>query len=261
GFKNTTVPRTLYNYFYYRLLLTYSDYFPVASKSAELQDDIDFLEMMEYKKPQIGRPKFTESRRTRLAKIAKAKQGKDLDETAMACIDDTVNYFDDASTRVLVDQIYPTQANKDFIKTNVGNLAQTIMIGMQSMIDGLNWMTPQTKAGAYAKISQLTRNIAYPDYVVDDTKLTAHYSDLDNFINETNYYNILSSLQKFTVHNSLMNLLKTTGTDRHDFNGPAGIVNAWYQPEQNSITFPAGILRMPFYDPDWPKSVVLGAMG
>ncbi|PAV84794.1 hypothetical protein WR25_17794 [Diploscapter pachys] len=49
--------------------------------------------------------------------------------------------------------------------------------------------------------------------------------------------------------------------DRTGFNGPPGTTNAWYQPELNSITFPAAILRSPFYDPNWPNSAIFGAMG
>lgn len=38
-------------------------------------------------------------------------------------------------------------------------------------------------------------------------------------------------------------------------------VNAYYTPTKNQIVFPAGILQLPFYDGDNPKSVNYGAMG
>ncbi|KAK5979500.1 neprilysin [Trichostrongylus colubriformis] len=50
-------------------------------------------------------------------------------------------------------------------------------------------------------------------------------------------------------------------TNRIDFLGPPGTTNAWYQPELNSITFPAAILHRPFYDPTWPTAVNFGGLG
>ncbi|KAE9547536.1 hypothetical protein FO519_009254 [Halicephalobus sp. NKZ332] len=258
SFNGAVKPRTFYNYLYYRLLFANSDYFPQSS--SKRYTPVDIVTNYEYKKQVLGKPKFTESKKSRLERMRKF-ENRDLDEISMDCIDDTLSYFTDASTRIMVDQVYPTPDSRNTIKTNVDKLADSIMIGMQSMIDGLNWMTPDTKKGAYDKIAKLTRNVAYPDYVTNDTALTNYYTELTDFDSTTDYYTVLGYLSRFMTQTSLEMLLKTTGTDRHDFNGPAGIVNAWYQPEENSITFPAGILRMPFYDPDWPKSVVFGAMG
>uniref|UniRef100_A0A0K0D0K2 Peptidase_M13 domain-containing protein n=1 Tax=Angiostrongylus cantonensis TaxID=6313 RepID=A0A0K0D0K2_ANGCA len=55
--------------------------------------------------------------------------------------------------------------------------------------------------------------------------------------------------------------LTAAATDRHDFLGQPGTVNAWYQPELNSITFPAGILQPPYFHPKWPASINYGGMG
>merc|ERR1712126_270984 len=39
------------------------------------------------------------------------------------------------------------------------------------------------------------------------------------------------------------------------------IVNAWYSPNHNTITFPAGILQAPFFKGGWPRYLNYGAMG
>ncbi|CAJ0937758.1 unnamed protein product, partial [Mesorhabditis belari] len=74
------------------------------------------------------------------------------------------------------------------------------------------------------------------------------------------YYTILDKLTVFNLWTQY-NQLTATSTDRTDFLGQPGIVNAWYQPELNSITFPAGILRPPFFHPEWPASLNYGGMG
>lgn len=52
-----------------------------------------------------------------------------------------------------------------------------------------------------------------------------------------------------------------TEVDRQEwFTGPA-VVNAFYSPSRNSITFPAGILQPPFYDPGQPTSMNYGGIG
>lgn len=43
------------------------------------------------------------------------------------------------------------------------------------MLDQLNWMTSATKKGAYNKIDNLVKNIAYPDWITDDANFTAYH--------------------------------------------------------------------------------------
>ncbi|KAH7675926.1 zinc metallopeptidase 2 MEP2, partial [Aphelenchoides avenae] len=65
----------------------------------------------------------------------------------------------------------------------------------------------------------------------------------------------------FSARGSYKKLNPAVKVDRNDFLGPPTTTNAWYQPELNSITFPEGILNKPYFDPDWPSSINLGAMG
>ncbi|MFH4979959.1 hypothetical protein AB6A40_006668 [Gnathostoma spinigerum] len=48
--------------------------------------------------------------------------------------------------------------------------------------------------------------------------------------------------------------------NRANFGGPAGTMNAWYMSEMNPVTFPAGILRQPFFDENWPTSMNYGGL-
>ena len=141
------------------------------------------------------------------------------------------------------------------------------------MIDQLNWMTPFTKKGAYNKIEQLVKNIAYPDFITDDAQLTAYHATL-NILDGDDYFTVYQKAVTFNLYQQWELLSINGSATRTDFNGPPGTTNAWYQPELNrfesfipilrvyhSITFPAAILRQPFYDVNWPASVNFGAMG
>ena len=81
-----------------------------------------------------------------------------------------------------------------------------------------------------------------------------------NFKQTDDYITMYFNAQDFNLYAQWDQLVQGPA-DRTGFNGPPGVTNAWYQPELNSITFPAGILKKPFYDFNWPASVNFGAMG
>uniref|UniRef100_A0A7E4UZ13 Neprilysin n=1 Tax=Panagrellus redivivus TaxID=6233 RepID=A0A7E4UZ13_PANRE len=177
------------------------------------------------------------------------------------CVDATIETLQYANARIFIDALYPTPEARELVRSAVSQVVEGILIGMQSMIDQLWWMSASSKKGAYEKIQNLVRNIAYPDFVLDDGQLSDYYEKLGNFSATDNYYDILNEISAFNTIIALDVLLLTNGTNRKDWNGPPGIVNAWYQPELNSISFPAAILQQPFFDAGWPASVNYGAMG
>uniref|UniRef100_A0A914CUU7 Uncharacterized protein n=1 Tax=Acrobeloides nanus TaxID=290746 RepID=A0A914CUU7_9BILA len=131
------------------------------------------------------------------------------------------------------------------------------------MVDQISWMSQKSKQGAYYKIDNLVKNIAYPDFIYDDNALNQYYSALKFSTSGTtvqDYVTLLNDLTRFSYWTSY-NYTTFKDIKRDDFNGPPGVVNAWYQPELNSITFPAAILQAPFFDPGWPASINFGAMG
>ncbi|CEF59626.1 Phosphate-regulating neutral endopeptidase [Strongyloides ratti] len=210
-------------------------------------------------KPIIGRPKIVTLRS--MNNFMKRQNIDDVTQIQVNCASLTVSSMQFANARVFIDELYPTKEAKAAIKDHVGKVANSILIGFRSMIDGLSWMQTFSKKSAYDKIDNLVKNIAYPEFVIDDTQLNNYYNTLifDPSINDLNAYMIVINL--FNTQTQLDYLLYTNGTHRTDFNGPPGIVNAWYQPELNSITFPAAILQRPFYDPEYPAAINFGSMG
>jgi predicted metalloendopeptidase len=252
GFNGQVTATTFANYMYYRILDANIGLFP-AENSIESDE---FLDLYKMKRPTFGRPRFEKN-------FKQTKKFGDVDiDTKLACVDDTINYLQYANARIFIDVIYPTPQSRLRIKTSVGHVVDSILVGMQSMIDQLSWMSADSKKGAYSKIQNLIRNIAYPEWITDNGNLTKYYSGIPNqFMSRTDYLTMLNDLNIFNAQLYFDQLRRTRGTDRTDWNGPPGIVNAWYQPELNSISFPAAILRQPFFDPDWPASVNFGSMG
>lgn len=128
------------------------------------------------------------------------------------------------------------------------------------MIDQIFWMSYASKKGAYDKIDHLIKNIAYPDWIMNNTEIIDYYKALNLSVSETDYFNVNEAIIQFNLWLKWSYLNRKTQW-RTDFLSPPGIVNAWYQPELNSITFPTGILQSPFFDPDYPASVNFGAIG
>uniref|UniRef100_A0A914Z0G5 Uncharacterized protein n=1 Tax=Panagrolaimus superbus TaxID=310955 RepID=A0A914Z0G5_9BILA len=254
GFNGSIDASNFASYMYYRLLDSYSYLYPSIFK---IEAD-EFLDSYKLKRPVLGRPRFEKNLRHKVSKLAKT----DFQDIQLDCVADTINYFQYANARIFIDVIYPTEADRIRIKKTVGHIAESILVGMQSMIDQLSWMSRKSKLGAYSKIKNLVRNIAYPEWITDNGNLTRYYRNIDKyFLNTTDYLTMMDMMNVFNVRLAFDQLRRQNGTDRKEWNGPPGIVNAWYQPELNSISFPAGILRQPYFDPDWPASMNYGAMG
>uniref|UniRef100_A0A914VGC4 Peptidase family M13 n=1 Tax=Plectus sambesii TaxID=2011161 RepID=A0A914VGC4_9BILA len=185
-------------------------------------------------------------------------ENKDLTSAQMECTQETLNSLSYTNARFFVDALYPDKGVN--IRQAAGGLISGILSGFQSMLDQLPWMDDASKLSAYGKITSLVKNIAFPDFILDDAQLTAYYANL-NIQQTDSYVTMLNKLSVFNMATQFGYLARTSGSDRTDFNGAPGIVNAWYQPELNSITFPAGILQPPFYHPQFPASVNFGGLG
>src|SRR3569623_2030226 len=102
---------------------------------------------------------------------------------------------------------------------------------MRSMIDQISWMSQKSKQGAYYKIDNLVKNIAYPDFIYDDNALDQYYSALKFSTSGTtvqDYVTLLNDLTRFSYWSSY-NYTTFKDIKRDDFNGPPGVVYDWYQ--------------------------------
>jgi putative endopeptidase len=117
-------------------------------------------------------------------------------------------------------------------------------------IDGLTWMSTETKKQAHLKLAAINNKIGYPDKWRDYGKLTVVRGDLlGNFLraNEFESRRDINKIEK--------------PVDRNEWGMTPPTVNAYYNPSLNEIVFPAGILQPPFFDRNMDDAINFGGIG
>ncbi len=117
-------------------------------------------------------------------------------------------------------------------------------------ITGLNWMQDATKEQAKVKLHAITDNIGYPNHWRD-------YSSVK--ITRDSYLNNVHEATRFEFHRQLNKISKPV--DRTEWTMTPPTINAYYQPQLNSINFPAGILQPPYFDPNLDDPANYGGVG
>jgi endothelin-converting enzyme/putative endopeptidase len=130
------------------------------------------------------------------------------------------------------------------------SMVQAIEKAMGEDLQMLSWMTPETKKAAAVKLAGISNKIGYPDTWRD-------YSKLD--IIRGDFFTDLQRADNFERHRQLNKIGKPT--DKLEWGMSPPTVNAYYNPTQNNINFPAGILQPPFYDNKMDDAVNFGGIG
>jgi endothelin-converting enzyme/putative endopeptidase len=117
-------------------------------------------------------------------------------------------------------------------------------------IQSLTWMSAETKTEALKKLKGVTNKIGYPDKWRD-------YSKLD--IVKGDYLGNMYRANQFDTKRDRNKIGKPV--DRTEWEMTPPTVNAYYDPTQNNINFPAGILQPPFYSNKADDAVNYGGIG
>jgi putative endopeptidase len=117
-------------------------------------------------------------------------------------------------------------------------------------LEKVAWMTGGTRAKALAKFDLFTQKIGYPDKFRD-------YSTVD--IRPDDY---LGNVRRAAIFETRRQIARVGGpVDKTEWGMTPPTVNAYYNPSQNEIVFPAGILQPPFFDAEMDDAVNYGAIG
>lgn len=135
-------------------------------------------------------------------------------------------------------------------KQKMVDLIGNLKIAFAQRIDQLDWMSPETKIKAKHKLDSFMVKVGYPDKWKDYSTLQV---DRGSFV-----LNVFRSAE-FEANRNVAKANKPV--DRTEWGMSPQTINAYYNPTNNEIVFPAAILQPPFFDPKADNAVNYGGIG
>ena len=161
------------------------------------------------------------------------------------CVEDVDRDLGEALGKAYVDRAFGPDA-----KARMLSLVHALQASFGSDIQQLDWMTPATKQEALLKLHKIEDKIGYPDHWRDYSALKIVRGDaLGNAYRSSN----------FELNRQLAKIGKPV--DRGEWGMTPPTVDAYYDPQLNTINFPAGILQPPYFDKQMDDAVNFGATG
>ena len=175
--------------------------------------------------------------------LSGAKTQRPADERALATVNGTVG---EALGKLYVDEMFPPEA-KEKAEKMIANVIQAYI----NRIMNLEWMSLDTKEKAIEKLENFTVKIGYPDKWED-------YS-LMKVSSEKGYYENIVAVTNWSFKKNLSEINEPV--DKTKWGMSPQTVNAYFNPFNNEIVFPAAILQPPFYDYKADDAVNYGGIG
>jgi putative endopeptidase len=155
------------------------------------------------------------------------------------------NVLGEALGQLFVEKYFPEDSKK-----KVNAMVDNLIAAYRERINGLDWMSAETKVMAQKKLNTIIKKLGFPDKWRDYSKLNvAKNSHLENYINAYTY----------ELNRNFDKLSKPV--DKMEWFMSPPTVNAYYNPTTNEITFPAGIMQPPFFFADADNAVNYAAIG
>lgn len=164
--------------------------------------------------------------------------------------DERMSGMVDGSIGELLGQLYVAKYFTPAAKQYMVNLVNNLKGVLGDRIKRLDWMSEATKEHALKKLNAFTVKIGYPDK-------WQTYAGL--VIDRHDYYGNLKRIAKWRYNYNISQYGKPVDKKRWGMTPPT--VNAYYNPVNNEIVFPAGILQFPFFDFKADDAVNYGGIG
>ena len=147
-------------------------------------------------------------------------------------------------------QVYVQRYFPPADKERAVTLTVAIEQAMEKDIDALDWMSPATKVKAREKLHGVMNKVGYPDKWRD-------YSSL-NIVRDDPVGNLMR-VHQFNEARDLAKIGKPV--DKAEWYMTPPTVNAYYDPQQNNVNFPAGYFQPPFFSDKEDDAANFGDMG
>jgi putative endopeptidase len=151
----------------------------------------------------------------------------------------------EALGQLYIEKYFPPEA-----KAKANQIVLNLREAYRLRIEKLDWMSEETKKEAFVKLEKLVQKIGYPDKWRD-------YSALE--IKKDAYVLNIIRANIFEFNRNIKKIGKPV--DKTEWGMSPPTVNAYFNPLNNEIVFPAGILQPPYFDPKADDAVNYGAMG
>ncbi len=175
-----------------------------------------------------------------------AKEQRPRDERALASVNGSIG---EAIGKLYIDKKFPPEAKK-----KAQEMIDNVRSGFEKRINGLTWMSESTKKKALEKLNKLTVKIAYPDKWKDYSAL-----QVKGIREGGSYFENAINVAKWNYEENIAKLGKPV--DRTEWGMSPQTVNAYFNPVNNEIVFPAAILQPPFYNYTADEAVNYGGIG
>ncbi|MGA2543047.1 MAG: M13 family metallopeptidase [Verrucomicrobiota bacterium] len=155
------------------------------------------------------------------------------------------SHIGEALGRLYVEKNFPPEA-----RARMNDLVENLKAVFLDHLQKVPWMSPATRAKAQEKFERFTQKIGCPAKFRDYSSVKLLPDDLIGNIRRSASFE--SGRQRARVGKRV---------DKAEWHMTPQTVNAYFNPEQNEIVFPAGILQPPFFDPAMDDGVNYGAIG
>jgi predicted metalloendopeptidase len=174
--------------------------------------------------------------------LSGAKVNRPLEKRAIAEVNRDLG---EVVGKVYVQNYFPAERKKQ-----VEEMVHNFLLAYKERIETLDWMSPETKKQAQAKLAKISVKVGYPDKWRDYSSLAVKRDDLVGNVMRAREFG----------HNYGVNKLGKP-VDRAEWHMTPQTVNAYYSPEMNEVVFPAARLQSPLYDADAEPAINYGAVG
>jgi predicted metalloendopeptidase len=161
------------------------------------------------------------------------------------CVNAVDRDLSDVLGQAYVEKYFPPEAKRRMLL-----LVENLREAMRDEIEQVAWMTPATKKNAVTKLNALKVNVGYPDRWRDYSALA---------VSRNTYFENVRSAWTAGQRYEIAKIGKPV--DRSDWSMTPPTVNANSNASRVEITFPAGILQPPFFDPKADDAVNYGGIG
>lgn len=170
---------------------------------------------------------------------------KELRARWKRCVALTDGDLGEALGQVYVEKHFPPEARERTLK-----MVNALEDALRRDIQGLDWMSDATKKQALVKLQAIQNKIGYPSKWRDYSTLKIARGDALGNSLRANEYEVRRELNKIGKP-----------LDKQEWQMTPPTVNAYYEPTENNINFPAGILQPPFYDFKADDGLNFGGIG